>query len=93
MNIVIPGNKKGKGVTVSDFEKYPIPLPPCDFGEEGDDLVLAFNSTEEAVKYGLHLGDVHERMAGNPEHEYARRKIKLIISCINEQADFGALKL
>ena len=93
MKIVIPVKPESNGLAASDFEKYPIPLPPCDFKEEEGGLIIAFNSADEAVKYGLHLGDVHERMKGNTDHRSARKKIKLIISCINEQVDFTALDL
>ena len=92
MKILLPlTGKNCSGVSVSDFDKYPIPIPPCKFEETKDHLELSFADAEEAIKYALHLGDVYERMKGNTEHDCARKKIKVIISCINEQADFSSL--
>lgn len=92
MKVILPlAGKNCSGVSVSDFDKYPIPVPPCTFEESEKDLILSFKDAEEAVKYALHLGDVYERMKGNTEHDCSRKKIKLIISGINDQTDFGSL--
>lgn len=92
MEICVPfGGQACQSLRKADFEKYPIPLPPGGCEESEAELSLLFKDTEEAVKYGLHLGDVEDRLAQKPEHACALEKVRKIIACINDQADFKSL--
>ena len=75
-----------------DFDEYKIPAPGGGREVAENELLLLFNDSEEAIKYALHLGDVVERMAAKSGYECSIEKMKLIISSINEQADFGSLR-
>lgn len=75
----------------TDFDDYKIPAPGGGREKGSGELLLLFNDSEEAIKYALHLGDVIERMSAKEGYEYSIEKMKLIISCVNNQADFNSL--
>lgn len=91
--VTLPAATEGcKGVAPADFDEFLIPHPPCQYSQGKDGaIVLSFSTPEEAIKYALHLGDVHDRMQRSEEFDCARTKIKQIIGCVNNQIDFSAL--
>jgi hypothetical protein len=81
------------GISETDFNTYKIPEPPQGVQSgKGDSLLLLFKNSEEALKYAIHLNDVHERMEASSEYYCSRKKIKQIISAVNEQVDFKSIK-
>lgn len=93
MKVNIPSmGKEHERLTEKDFDNYKIPAPPCNYHSDKKALVMLFNDAAEAIKYALHLGDVCNRMSGKPEYTCAVQKMRLVISCVNEQADFTSLE-
>ena len=94
MDIRLPlAGENCSGLTDSDFDTYKIPAPPQGTRKESDNtFILQFNNSEEAVKYAIHLNDVFERMEASSEYKCSRKKIRLIIAAINQQADFKSLE-
>ena len=93
MRVVIDGQKNNADkCPESDFERCKIPLPGGGIETEGSSIVLNFRDSEEALKYGIHLGDVLRRIEGNPDYKESVAKIKAIISSITRQADYKSLE-
>jgi hypothetical protein len=93
MKILVPGTgERCSKVVKTDFDKFKIPAPPGGCESQKDQTVMLFTDSEQAVKYALHLGDVIERMSAKKGYDCSIKKIKVIISAINEQADFSSLE-
>ena len=91
--IKVPSSGGGcSNLSASDFDEYKIPAPGSGCEQGPAEVALVFHDSEEALKYGIHLGDVLQRMEGRNEYACAAEKIRLIISCITEQADYSSLE-
>ena len=85
--------KDCSGISKSDFDEYKIPAPPQGIYDDAEKglAVLNFTDSEEAVKYAIHLDDVYDRMETSEKYECSRKKIREIISAVNDQADFKSI--
>jgi hypothetical protein len=92
MEVSLPAaTGKCSGLSGSDFDEYKIPVPPRGYREDKNTMFLLFLDSEEAIKYAIHLNDVHERMELSSEYNCSRKKIQQIIKAVNEQTDFTEL--
>ncbi|MBC8052410.1 MAG: hypothetical protein H7Y13_05055 [Sphingobacteriaceae bacterium] len=79
------------GLSETDFADYKIPEPPQGVKKGRSKTHLLFNNSEEALKYAIHLNDVHERMEASSEYECSKKKIRQIIEAVNQQVDFKSI--
>lgn len=92
MKVLVPGTgEKCSKVVETDFDEFKIPAPPGGFENKKDQTIMLFTDSEQAVKYALHLSDVIERMSAKEGYDCSITKMKVIITAINEQADFSSL--
>ena len=93
MEIILPlAGDDCTGLSESDFDRYKIPAPPQGSAKgKNNTFVLLFKNSEEALMYAIHLNDVYERMEASSEYHCSRKKIRLIIDEVNQQADFKSL--
>lgn len=93
MKIQVPSTgERCSKLLKTDFDEYEIPAPGSGCEQGSEEVYLIFHDSEEALKYGVHLGDVLHRMEGKDEYACAADKVRLIISCITQQADYSSLK-